>query len=190
MGSRFDSRRLTTLEEQAYTEATEHFAEHLKQFPASRVAVERLERDMAKIALAANMAASKTQPGNPILTDDGKQWHRDVDLMDNIYLCHRPVTGGAEFAVVEHFPARGRNEIWNLGWNAVEVLRVFAQEQRRALQVWTDDLATQVREFLAETYPGQDMSRAASSFMHHLTHAISARATQALDQNHIRGIRV
>ena len=65
MGSRFDSRRLTTLEEQAYTEATEHFAEHFKQFPASRVAVERLERDMAKIALAANMAASKTQPEIP-----------------------------------------------------------------------------------------------------------------------------
>ena len=28
--------------------------------------------------------------------------------MDNIYLCHRPITGGAEFAVVEHFPARGQ----------------------------------------------------------------------------------
>lgn len=190
MGSRFDSRRLTTLEEQAYTEATEHFAEHFKQFPASRAAVERLERDMAKIALAANVAASKTPATNPIATDDSKQWFRDVDLMDNIYLCHRPVTGGAEYAVVEHFPAGDRNEIWNRGWNAVEVLRVFVQEQRQALRVWMEDLATQVREFLAETYPGQDMSRAASSFMHQLTHAVLERATQALEQNHSRSIRV
>jgi len=190
MSSRFDRRRLTTLEEQAYTEATEHFAEHLKQFPASRLAVERLERDMAKIALAANMAASKTSTTNPIATDDGKKWFRGVDLMDNIYLCHRPITGGAEYAVVEHFPARDRNEIWNRGWNAVEVLKTFVREQRQALRVWTEDLATQVTEFLAETYPGQDMSRAASSFMHQLTHAVSERTTQALDQNHSRSIRV
>ena len=190
MSSRFDHRRLATLEQQAYTEATEHFADHFKQFPASRLAVERLERDLAKIVLSANMAASKAPSGNPILTDDGKQWYQDVDLMDNIYLCHRPITGGAEFAVVEHFPARGRNEIWNRGWNAVEVLRLFAQEQRKALQIWTEDLATQVREFLAESYPGQDMSCVASSFMHHLTHAISQQHVQSLDQNYGRSIRI
>ncbi len=190
MSSPFDSRRLTTLEGQAYTEAEEHFAEHLKQFPASRLAVERLEQDMAKIALAANTAASKTPAANPIATDDGKQWFRDVDLMDNIYFCHRPITGGAEYAVVEHFPAGDRNEIWNRGWNVVEVLKTFVQEQRQALQVWTEDLASQVREFLAETYPGQDMSRATSNFMHQITHAVSERATRALDQNHIRSIRI
>ncbi len=178
MGSRFDSHRLTTLEGQAYAEATEHFAEHFKQFPASRLAVERLERDMAKIALAANMAASQPT-GNIIQADDGEQWHKGVALMENIYLCHRPITGGAEYAVVEHFPAGDRNEIWNRGWNAIEVLRLFAQDQRRALRVWTENLATQVREFLAETYPGQDLSRAASSFMHHLTHAISQQPIQS-----------
>ena len=76
--------------------------------------------------------------------------------MENICLCHRPITGGAEYAVVEHFPARGTNEIWNRGWNAVEVLKAFAQEQRQALQVWTEDMTAQVKEFLAEKYPGQD----------------------------------
>ena len=190
MSNRFDNRRLATLEEQAYTEAREHFAEHLKQFPISREAVERLERDMAKIALAANMAASKTPQGNPIPTDDGKQWHKSVDLIDNIYLCHRPITGGAEYAVVEHFPARGRYEIWNQGWNAMEVLKAFAQEQRRALQIWTEDMTAQVKEFLAEKYPGQDMSRVADSFMHRFTRAVSQQHTQTHDQNHSRGIRI
>jgi hypothetical protein len=190
MSNRFDNRRLATLEEQAYTEAREHFAEHLKQFPASREAVERLERNIAKMALAANMAASRTPQGNPIPTDDGKHWQKSVDLMDNIYLCHRPITGGAEYAVVEHFPARGRYEIWNQGWNAVEVLKAFAQEQRQALQIWTEDMTAQVKEFLAEKYPGQDMSRVADSFMRRFTHAVLQQHTQAHDQDHSQGIRV
>jgi len=190
MNSRLDSRRLTTLEEQAYTEVKEHFAEHLKQFPASRMTVERLERDIAKIALAADMAASQTPQGNPIPTNDGTRWHRSVDLTDNTCLCHRPVTGGVEYAALEYFPDRGRHEIWNRGGNVVEVLKVFTQEQRQALQVWMEDLAVQVGEFLEEKYPRQNMSRAASSFMHHLTHAISQQSAQTLDPNHSRSIRI
>ena len=189
MSNRFDDRRPTAQEEQAYTEARRHFAEHLKQFPVSREAVERLERNIAKLALAANMAASKPTD-NAIQVDDGTQWHKDVDLMDNICLCHRPITGGAEYAVVEHFPARGTNEIWNRGWNAVEVLKAFAQEQRQALQIWTEDMTAQVKEFLVEKYPGQDMSRVADSFMHRFTHAVSQQHTQAHEQNHSRGIRI
>jgi hypothetical protein len=50
--------------------------------------------------------AKPTSKQNVILADDGKQWHKSVELMDNIYLCHRPISYGAEFAVVEHFPAR------------------------------------------------------------------------------------
>ncbi|HUA67313.1 MAG TPA: hypothetical protein VMA13_02085 [Candidatus Saccharimonadales bacterium] len=165
MSSRSDRRRLTTLEEQAYAEAKEHFVEHLKQFPASRLIVERLEQGVAKIALAANMAASQTSQESPIPTDDGTQWHRSVDLTDNICLCHRPISGGVEYAVLEYFPDRGRHEIWHRGPNVVEVLRLFVQEQRQALQVWTEDLASQVREFLEEKYPRQNVSRAASSFM-------------------------
>jgi hypothetical protein len=189
MRSRFDDHQPTALEEQAHAEARRHFAEHLKQFPATREAVERLERDMAKIALAANMAASQPA-GNVIQADDGEQWHNGVALMENIYLCHRPVTGGVEFAVVEHFPARGRNEIWNRGRNAVEVLRTFAREQRQALQAWTEDMTAQVKEFLTEKYPGQDMNRVADSFMHRFTHAVSVQSIQFHEPNHSRGVRI
>jgi phosphosulfolactate phosphohydrolase-like enzyme len=112
MNNPFEHRRPTELEDNAHAEAVRHFAEHLKQFPASREAVERLERDADKIALAANRAATKpTRKENVIQADDGKQWHKNADLMEDIYFCHRPISYGAEYAVVEHFPARGANEI-------------------------------------------------------------------------------
>ena len=192
MSNRFDDRRSTELEDKAHAEAVQHFAEHLKQFPASREAVDRLERDIAKIGLAANMAASKpTLKENFIQADDGAQWHKDVELMENIFLCHRPITGGAEYAVVEHFPARGTNEIWNRGWNAVEVLKAFAQEQRQALQIWTEDMTAQVKEFLAEKFPGQDLSRVADGFMHRLaTHTTSHQQAQSHGENRSRGMRI
>jgi hypothetical protein len=192
MSNGFDDRRPTVLEEQAYAEASQHFAEHLKQFPVSREAVERLERNIAKTTLAANMAASKPTPKENIVQVDGDgQWHKSVDLMDNICLCHRPITGGAEYAVVEHFPARGMNEIWNKGWNALEVLKAFAQEQRQALQVWTEDMTAQVKEFLVEKYPGHDLSRVTDGLMHRLaTHTTSHRQTQSHGENHSRGMRI
>ena len=194
MSNPFEHRRPTELEDKAHAEAVRHFAEHLKQFPVSREAVERLERDVAKIALAANMAAARPTPQqNVIQADDGEQWRKDVDLMENIHFCHRPISYGAEYAVVEHFPARGTNEIWNRGWNASEVLKSFTQGQRQALQVWTDDLTAQVQEFLSEKFPGQDLSRVADSFIHKCTtQAVSKKheLTHDHEQNHSRGIKI
>ena len=189
MSHPFEHRRPTELEDSAYAEAVRHFAEPLEQFPASRDAVARLERDAEKIALAANMAAAKPAP-NVIPADDGAQWHKGVELMGNICLCHRPVSGGTEFAVVEHFPARGTNEIWNHGGNAGAVLKVFAHEQRQALQVWTEDMAAQVKEFLAEKFPGHDLTRVADCFMRHFNRAISHQHTQSQEPNHSRGMKI
>jgi len=194
MSNQFEHRRPTELEDKAHAEAVRHFAEHLKQFPVSREAVERLERDVAKVTLAANMAAARPTPHqNVIQADDGAQWHKGVDLMENIHLCHRPITGGAEYAVVEHFPARGTYEIWNRGWNAVEVLKGFTQEQRQALQVWTEDMNAQVQEFLAEKFPGQDLSRVADAFIHKCTtQSVSQKQSHdhSHEQKHSRGVRI
>jgi len=71
--------------------------------------------------------------------------------------------------VVEHFPARGTNEIWNRGWNAGEVVKQFTQQQRQALLLWTEDMTAQVREFLSEKFPGQNLSRVADAFIHKCT---------------------
>jgi hypothetical protein len=194
MSHLFEHRRPTELEDKAHAEAVRHFAEHLKQFPASREAVERLERDIAKIALAANMAAARPTPQqNVIQTDDGKQWHNDLDLMENIHLCHRPITGGAEYAVAEHFPTRGTIEIWNRGWNATDVLKVFTQEQRQALQIWTEDMTAQVQEFLTEKFPGQDLSRVADAFIHKCTTQAASQKhslTHGHEQNQSRGVKI
>jgi len=194
MSNPFEHRRPTELEDKAHAEAVRHFAGHLKQFPASREAVERLERDVAKIALAANMAASKSTPKeNIIQADDGKQWHKSVELMDNIHLCHRPISYGAEFAVVERFPAHGTNEIVNRGWNTTEVLKAFTQGQRQALQDWTEDLTAQVKEFLAEKFPGHDLSRVADAFIQKCTtQAVSQKhsPTHGHEQNHSRGTTI
>ncbi len=194
MSNPFEHRRPTELEDNAHAEAVRHFAEHLKQFPANREAVERLERDADKIALAANRAATKPTPKeNVIQADDGRQWHKSVDLMENIHFCHRPISYGAEYAVVEHFPVRGTNEILNRGWNAGEVLKAFTQGLRQTLRVWTEDMTAQVQEFLAEKFPGQDLSRVADAFIHKCTtQAVSQKPTltHSHEQKHSRGMRI
>jgi hypothetical protein len=161
----FANRRPTPLEDRAYAEARQHFVEHLNQFPASQDAVKNLERNLASTTLAVGMAAAKRSPQeNPIQAGDGVQWHRGIDLFDNLRMNYRPTLYAAEFAVMEQFP-NGQHEIWNRGYNALDVLRAFAREQRQALQTWSDDLKTQVTGFLAEKYPGEDMSRVADAFV-------------------------
>ncbi|HYT61103.1 MAG TPA: hypothetical protein VEL06_13090, partial [Haliangiales bacterium] len=183
----FDNRRPTEIEDQAHVEAVRHFAEPLKQFPTSRDAVKHLERDVAKTALAILAASQRPPQGNPLLTDDGSQWHKSVGLFGNIFVCHRPIANGKEYAVVEHFPVNDRNEICNRGRNAVEVLKAFTLDQRQALQIWTEDMTAQVKEFLAVKYPGQDMSRVADSFIHKFTtQAVAQKESRSQQQKHSR----
>lgn len=188
MSNRYDDPLPNALEEQAYTEARQHFASQLRQFPVSRETIERLERSLSVMALAANMAASGPVD-LAIRTDDGVKWCKSVDLMDNLYLCHRPLPGGVEYALVEYFPARGTNEIWHRGWNAIDVLKVFVEEQRQALEIWTEDMKAQVKEFLMEKYPGHDMSRVADGFVHRFMHGL-AQHGQSSKPNHNRGMRL
>src|SRR5207302_8399744 len=115
-----------------------------------RDAVTHLARDVAMTALAVLAASHRPTQGNPLLTTDGSQWHESNHLFDNIFVCHRPLANGTEYAVVEHFPANGRNEICSRGRNAGEVLKAFTHDLRQALQIWTEDMTAQVKEFLAE----------------------------------------
>ena len=178
-----DNCQAKTLEEQASNEAECLFAEHLKLFPVSHEAVEQLERNLLRLAVAAKMAASKPAE-NLIQVDADVVWYRDVDLMDNIYLCHRPMGGGMEYAVVEHFFECGTNEIWNRGWDPVQVLKTFANEQRQALDLGTEDMVANITEFLAEKYSGQDLSYLSDRFRHQPTDATALMQANSREQNH------
>lgn len=104
MSSRSFNHRPTEIEDQAHAEAVRYFAEQLNQFPASRDAVKRLERDIAKISLAILAASQRPLDANPIVTDDGTQWRKGVELFDNVFVCYRQTMTGSEYAVVERFP--------------------------------------------------------------------------------------
>lgn len=185
MSSRSFNRRSTEIEDQAHTEAVHFFADQLAQYTASRGLVTRLERDIAKIALAALAASRNSSRANQIVTDDGSQWNKGVDLFENIFVCHRETAAETEFAVVERFSS-GANEIWMRGRSAVEVLKTFAHDQRQALQIWTEDIAAQVKEFLAEKYPAHDMTRVAEDFLHRFARV----ETRSHQQSQSRSIRV
>jgi hypothetical protein len=180
MSNRLDNRRLTTLEAQAYAEASEHFAQHLRQFSATLEAIKHLERDLAKIAVAANIVAARPPSGNALLTGDAQPWHKALGLMDNIHLCHRTDNGKAQYAIVEHLPESGRNEVLFRGRNVIELLQQFGQEQRRALEIWPQEMSAPVSEFFAQKYPGQDLNRVTSTFMLRFTHPV------ILMPNHLR----
>ena len=195
MNNQFYDHRLTVLEEQAYDNAKLYLAESLKRLTAYGEIVDRLQRNLSILALAADIAATSPPLNNQVIrTDEGTWWRKDVDLMENIHLCHRIFGGEVEFAVVEHFPAQHTNEIWNQEPQAIEVLRVFAGEQRQALQVWTEDMEAQVKEFLAGEYPGQDMSRVEDGFIQRFTHTLSQQPSQPHIQtpkpSHTHGVRV
>ncbi len=189
----FTYRRPTRLEDQAHVAAMRHFKNDMNQFAAGRDAVKHLERNLSATASTLHAAAHQPPQGNPILTDDGSQWHKSVDLFDNTFACHRPDAARVEYAVVEHFPASGRNEICNRGHDATEVLQAFAQDQRQVLQTWTEDMNAQVKEFLVEKYPDHDMARVAESFMHRFaTRTVPQRheITNSHEQKQSRGIGI
>ncbi len=160
--------QIAEVESRAHLEAAEHFAEQLKQFPVSRDHVTRLERDIAKLAVAAMTASQRPPQGEAVQTDEGWLWHKSVELYENVCICHRQGAKGIEFAIVERFPS-GSNEIWVKGRNAVEVLKAFSQDQQHALQIWREDIQAQMKQFLADRYPGEDRNRIAENFVRRFT---------------------
>lgn len=189
----FAYHRPTPLEDQAHVAAMRHFKNDMNQFAAGRDAVKHLERNLSATASTICAAAHQPPQGNPILTNDGSRWHKSVDLFDNTFACHRPDAARVEYAVVEHFPASGRNHIWSRGHDATEALQAFAHDQRQVLQTWTQDMSAQVNEFLAEKYPGHDMARVAESFMvKFATRKLAEQntITHTHEQKHSRGIGI
>ena len=181
--------RPTPLQEQAHTEAMQHFAEHLKQFKANCDALQNIERNLSMTASDASQAALQSS-GRIIQTDDGAQGQHAVDLTGITSVCHRRTPAGVEFAIVESLPLKSgeMKDVLNNGHDAREVLQAFLRDQRQVLRVWKDDVHTQVKEHLAEKYPHQDMNIVAESFEIKMTRSISQ--THVNTQSQSRGVRI
>lgn len=164
-----DNRRPTLLEDQAHVELIREFSRQLTQYAQAYHAVNELERRVASVAgEAAQMAF---QAGELITTDDALRWNPGPELFPGTHLCSRSTGDGLEFAIIERATTQGhaRIEVLATGRDAAEVMRQFTVDQRQALRLWSDDVAAQVRERLAERYPGQDLSRVADSIRHRFT---------------------
>ena len=181
--------RPTALEETANAEAMTVFAEHMSQFNDVCDVLREIERNLPMIGNDAFKAALLS-PGRVIQTDDGTQWQHDLDLTKITSVCHRRTAGGLEFAIVECLPFKSGEAkgVLNSGHNVREVLQAFMHDQRQVLNLWKEDLKAQVREHLAEKYPGQDMNIVAESFEIKMTRAISEMRMIAQGQS--RGIRI
>jgi len=67
---------------------------------------------------------------------------------------------------------------------------VLAVRDGRVLRLWTDDVAAQVQQKLAERHPGQDLHRVVESIINRLKVARLDRQTIKRDQTHKRGRRI
>jgi len=181
--------RPTLLQEQAYTEARQHFAEHLKQFKANCDAIHNIESNLPATANAA-FRATLQSTGRVIQTDAGTQWQHTVDLTTITSVCHRHTSAGLEFAVVECLSLKSgeMKDVLNSGHDASEVLQTFARDQRQVLNLWKNDVTAQIMEHLEEKFPHQDMNIVIESFDIKLAREISRRESVAQNQSH--GVRI
>jgi urease gamma subunit len=179
----------TPHQEQANSEAMQHFGEHLNQFKATCDALRSIESNLSATANHA-LKSALLSPGRVIQTDDGTQWQHDVDLSNASSICHRRTAAGLEFAVIECLSLKSGEikEVLKCGSNAREVLQAFTNNQRQVLQLWKDDVQAQVREYVAEKYPRQDLGLVVESFEIKMARAISE--TRAHVQSQSRGIRI
>ena len=181
--------RPTPLHEQANTEATQYFAEPLKQFKANCDALHNIEGNLSVTANDASRAALQSS-GRIIQTDDGARWQHAVDLTGITSVCHRRTAAGLEFAIVECLLLKSgqMKEVLNSGHDARGVLQAFTHDQRQVLNLWKEDVKAQVREHLDEKYPRQDMDIVIESFEIKMARDIARR--ESLVQNRSHGIRI
>jgi hypothetical protein len=151
-------------DEEIRAETRRHFAGQLQELAAGRKNLLALENSLPTMAMIINTAATRTIAGRRLVDTDDGQWHKNIDLFDNIFVCHRLVTGGTEYAIVEHFPEAGTNEIWVRGWSSIAVLQEFLRNQDRALHVLAEDVTHQIREYLAGKHPGCHWENVNDSF--------------------------
>jgi hypothetical protein len=182
--------RPTQLEETANAEAMTVFAELMNQFKTRCKGINNVEANLTTLGNTAFNAALQSS-GRVVETYGGVKWQHGADLMENVCICHRRMEAGLQFAVVEFVPMKSgetKNLFMGSDGSVRELLKTFVRDERQLLGIWKNDIVEDVKEYLAEKYPDQDMSIVAGSFEIKLARAISERP--ALAQNHSRGVRI
>jgi len=168
-------------------------SEHFRQFSQAQSAVQNLEKNTRRLAQEADQDGGR-EAQNHVQGDDGNQWCMGPELEEKVNLTHRSTAEGMEFAVIERLDMKSGTS-YNVsaqGNDAATVLRAFTRDESRVLHLWSDDVAVQATERLAEKYPGQDLSRLAESITNRLTNARLDRQTirQAETQKRSRRIDI
>jgi hypothetical protein len=181
MGKRMDSGSDNALERQGRQEIHSCFGHILANFAVRGHEIDMLCLRLASFASAANLAVKKTQTAaNEICDENGEQWFRNVELMPDFFLCHRPLIASAEFAVIECTSDAGTNIIWYRHENALEVLQSFVRELRQTFLNDAEEVNANIKLFLAQKFPNQNLDYIAEAASDQITNSALQNST---DQN-------
>ena len=178
--------RLTATEKRAYSTAAANVEGHLRELAEAARTLSAVEQQIPQWRAEFNDTSAA-----PILEGmdkpaSGDQWHVVKSLVktsrSELLFCSRALDDGREFAVFEKFDpnsayaqAQGNPELLLNGDNAVGLLEVYLESERRMLQLVKQNIEAAVEESLTEKFPGEDHSR--------VVKAISARCDKCISPN-------
>jgi hypothetical protein len=145
------------MNENIFVELEANFLTYQTDLASEEKQIVRLEQDIARLGVAASMAATSSKPGKPaIIAIDSGRWYRALELTSDALLCHRPGAIGSEYAILECMPGGDIYQTSFTSWNSLDVLQNFIHERRELLAVAVHALQSQVKHFLRENHPDCD----------------------------------
>jgi hypothetical protein len=178
--------RLTATEKRAYSAAAANVEGHLRELAEAARALSAVERQLPQWKAEFNDTSAAPILEGMDKPTAGDQWHVVKSLVktsrSELLFCSRALDEGREFAVFEKFDpnsayaqAQGNPELLLTGDNALGLLEVYLESERRMLQLVKQNIEAAVEESLTEKFPGEDHSR--------VVRAISARCDKCISPN-------
>jgi len=178
--------RLTATEKRAYSAAAATIEGHLRELAEAARALSTVEKQIPQWKEELNDTAAAPILEGMDKKTSGDEWHVVKSLVktsrSELLFCSRSLDEGREFAVFEKFDprsaytqAQGNPELLLTGDNALGLLEVYLESERRMLQLVKQNIEAAVEESLTEKFPGEDHSR--------VVRAISARCDKCISPN-------
>jgi hypothetical protein len=175
--------RLTATEKRAYSAAAANVEGHLRELAEAARALSDVEKQIPQWKAGFNDTSAAPIHEGMDKPAAGDRWHLVKTLVktsrSDLLFCARAVDEGREFAVFEKFDphsayaqTQGNPELLLTGDNALGLLEVYLESERRMLQLVKQNIEAAVEESLTEKFPGEDHSR--------VVRAISARCDKCI----------